>query len=261
MMLSNLDAFFAELAQLSGAVILPYFRMQLDIADKTPGSVFDPVTVADRAAETAIRNHIRAAFPHHAIKGEEFGCENEGAEYEWIIDPIDGTRGFICGLPTWGTLVGLSRGGVPVYGMMNQPHVGERFVGDGKTATLIAGEQQRRLTTRKCAALADAFIATTSPRIIKGQDSAAYDALESQCKLARYGNDCYAYALVAAGQIDLVVETGLQAYDIVPMIPIIEGAGGIVTTWDGGSARNGGAILAAGDASLHAKAMKVLSGR
>jgi histidinol phosphatase-like enzyme (inositol monophosphatase family) len=253
------DTFFAELAQLSGDVILPYFRMQLDIADKTPGSVFDPVTVADRAAEMVIRKHIKAAFPDHAIRGEEFGYENEGAEYEWIIDPIDGTRGFICGLPTWGTLVGLSHKGVPVYGMMNQPHVRERFVGDGKTARVVSPAGERKLTTRACSSLADAFIATTSPRIIKGNDSVAYDRLESQCKLARYGNDCYAYALVAAGQIDLVVETGLQAYDIAPLIPIIEGAGGVVTTWDGGSAMNGGAIVAAGDASLHAKALQVLS--
>jgi histidinol phosphatase-like enzyme (inositol monophosphatase family) len=253
------DMFFAELAQLSGDVILPYFRMQLDIADKTPGSAFDPVTVADRAAEMVIRKHITAAFPNHAIRGEEFGYENEGADDEWIIDPIDGTRGFICGLPTWGTLVGLSHLGVPVYGMMNQPHVRERFVGDGKTARVISPAGERKLAARACPSLADAFIATTSPRIIKGNDSVAYDRLESQCKLARYGNDCYAYALVAAGQIDLVVETGLQAYDIVPLIPIIEGAGGVVTTWDGGSAMNGGAIVAAGDARLHAKALKVLS--
>lgn len=254
-----LDAFFAELAQISGAVILPFFRMPLAVSDKAAGRAFDPVTEADRGAELAIRERIRAAFPAHAIRGEEFGRENEGAEYEWIIDPIDGTKGFICGLPTWGTLVGLQRNNTPVYGMMNQPYVGERFIGDGATATHLSAKGRRLLKTRRCDSLGDAFIATTSPRIIKGAQSEAYDRLESRCKLARYGGDCYAYAMLAAGHIDLVVETGLQAYDIAPLIPIIEGAGGVVTTWDGGSAAEGGAIVAAGNHALHAMAMEELS--
>jgi histidinol phosphatase-like enzyme (inositol monophosphatase family) len=218
------------------------------------------VTEADRAAEQAIRHRIRQSFPGHAIRGEEFGVENEGAEYEWIIDPIDGTRGFICGLPTWGTLVGLQRHGHPVYGMMNQPYVGERFIGDGRTASLVSAKRHRALSTRRCAALADAFISTTSPRILVGEAGTAYDRLESQCKLARYGGDCYAYAMLAAGQIDLVCEAGLQSYDIAPLIPIIEGAGGVVTTWTGDNASRGGAILASGDPRLHEVALKALSG-
>jgi histidinol phosphatase-like enzyme (inositol monophosphatase family) len=261
MTLIAIDRFFGELAAESGAVILPFFRMHQSITNKIAGAGFDPVTEADRAAELAIRQRIKAAFPMHGIRGEEFGTENEGAEYEWIIDPIDGTRGFICGLPTWGTLVGLMRHGNPVYGMMNQPHVGERFIGDGKIAKLVTGQGERPLATRRCASLADAFIATTSPRIIKGGDGEAYDRLEAQCRLARYGTDCYAYALLAAGHIDLVCETGLQAYDIAPLIPIIEGAGGVVTTWSGDSAAKGGSIIAAGDPALHETALKLLSGR
>jgi histidinol phosphatase-like enzyme (inositol monophosphatase family) len=255
-----LDQFYQQLAEASGAVILPFFRMANSVSNKLGPGGFDPVTEADRAAELAIRQIIKKAFPDHAIRGEEFGVENEGAEYEWIIDPIDGTRGFICGLPTWGTLVGLMRNGNPVYGMMNQPYVGERFVGDGKTARLISAKGERQLSTRRCASLSDAFISTTSPRILLGEQGEAYDRLEARCKLPRYGGDCYSYAMLAAGQIDLVCEAGLQAYDIAPLIPVIEGAGGIVTTWAGGSAAKGGAILASGDPKLHEEALRALSG-
>jgi histidinol phosphatase-like enzyme (inositol monophosphatase family) len=255
----SLDRFFAELAEVSAAVILPFFRLHQTVGNKA-GAGFDPVTEADRAAELAIRERIRRAFPAHAIRGEEFGVENEGAEYEWIIDPIDGTRGFICGLPTWGTLVGLARNGAPAQGMMCQPFVGERFVGDGRTARLINAKGEKRLAARRCGSLAEAFIATTSPRIIGGGEGEAYDRLEAACRLARYGADCYAYAMLAAGHVDLVCESGLQPYDIAPLVPIIEGAGGVVTTWTGESAAKGGAIIAAGDPKLHEQALKRLSG-
>jgi histidinol phosphatase-like enzyme (inositol monophosphatase family) len=259
MPLDNLDSFFSRLAQLSGEVILPYFRQSLIVDDKKPDQNFDPVTEADRKAEQIIRQHIKAHFPDHAIRGEEFGRENEGAEYEWVIDPIDGTRAFICGLPTWGSLVGLVHHGKAIYGMMNQPYIGERFIGNGISASLLTRQGKTPLKTRACDRLEDAFIATTSPRIIKGALGEAYDQLESRCKLARYGTDCYAYALLAAGQIDLVVEAGLQAYDIVGLIPIIEGAGGIVTTWKGRSATEGGNILAAGSRKMHEAALNILS--
>jgi histidinol phosphatase-like enzyme (inositol monophosphatase family) len=259
MSLVSLDSFFAELAQASGEIILPYFRMPLVVDDKNPGQIFDPVTEADRGAEQVIRQLIKARYPDHAIRGEEFGLENEGAAYEWVIDPIDGTRAFICGLPTWGTLVGLKHHGKPFTGMMNQPHIGERFMGDGKDAWMITGGDKKALRTRKITRLSDAFIATTSPRIIMGSEAKAYDRLEQQCKLARYGTDCYAYAMLAAGQIDLVVETGLQAYDVAGLIPIVEGAGGMMTTWSGGSASEGGSILAAGSQALHNAAMECLA--
>jgi histidinol phosphatase-like enzyme (inositol monophosphatase family) len=254
----TLEAFFAELAEASGRAILPWFRTGTRTDNKAEGGAFDPVTEGDRAAERAIRDLIAARFPDHAIRGEEYGRANAGAEHEWIIDPIDGTRGFICGLPTWGTLVGLMRGTQAVYGMMNQPHVRERFTGDGSTAHIHSAEGVTRLQSRRGRALGQALLATTSPAIITGADGEAYRRLESRCRLARYGTDCYAYAMLAAGQIDLVCETGLKSYDIMPLIPIIEGAGGVVTTWDGGPAHEGGRILAAGSSELHAEAMAAL---
>jgi myo-inositol-1(or 4)-monophosphatase len=257
---ADLESFFAELAEASGAAILPWFRVSADIDNKAGSGDFDPVTEGDKAGERAIRALIQARFPDHAIRGEEYGRANAGAEHEWIIDPIDGTRGFICGLPTWGTLVGLTRGEDVVYGMMNQPHVGERFTGDGATAFVHGRDGRKPLKARKGRALGDALLATTSPSIITGAEGKAYQRLQSRCRLARYGTDCYAYAMVAAGQIDLVCETGLQAYDIMPLIPIIEGAGGVVTTWNGGRAHEGGRILASGSAELHQAALAVLNG-
>jgi histidinol phosphatase-like enzyme (inositol monophosphatase family) len=255
-----LAGFFESLAQASGDAILPYFRIGAETDNKAAAGAFDPVTEGDKAGERAIRELILARFPGHAVRGEEYGLSNAGAEYEWIIDPIDGTRGFICGLPTWGTLVGLMRNGAAVYGMMNQPHVGERFVGDGRTAALHGARGQQRLRARQGRRLSEALLSTTSPAIITGADGEAYGRLEARCRLARYGADCYAYAMVASGQIDLVAETGLQAYDIMPLIPIIEGAGGVVTTWDGAPAHGGGRILAAGSRELHREAMDALNG-
>ncbi|MGL4242364.1 MAG: histidinol-phosphatase [Beijerinckiaceae bacterium] len=257
---NELDSFFAELAEASGAAILPWFRINADTMNKAAGGGFDPVTEGDRAAERVMRDLIAARYPDHAIRGEEFGLTNAGAAHEWIIDPIDGTRGFICGLPTWGTLVGLMHSGTALYGMMSQPYVGERFTGDGRTAHLSDARGTRRLAARAGRSVGEALLATTSPAIIMGADGEAYHRLEARCRLARYGTDCYAYAMLAAGQIDLVCETGLQAYDIMPLIPIIEGAGGVVTTWDGGPAHEGGRILAAGSRELHAEAMELLAG-
>lgn len=257
---SALEDFFRELADASGRAILPWFRIGTDTDNKAGAGAFDPVTEGDKAAERAIRDLITRRFPTHAIRGEEYGLSNQGADHEWIIDPIDGTRGFICGLPTWGTLVGLMRGTAAIYGMMNQPHVRERFTGDGRSAQLHTPDGVRTLRSRQGRTLSEALLATTSPAIMTGADGEAYRRLESRCRLARYGTDCYAYAMVAAGQIDLACETGLKSYDIMPLIPIIEGAGGIVTTWDGGPAHEGGRILAAGSRELHAEAMSVLAG-
>jgi histidinol phosphatase-like enzyme (inositol monophosphatase family) len=255
-----LDDFFTELAGVSSRAILPFFRMAMSVGHKEGKGAFDPVTEGDKAGEVAIRRLIKDRFPSHGIKGEEFGEENITAEYTWLIDPIDGTRAFICGLPTWGTLVGLLRNGKPVYGMMNQPFVGEFFVGDGKTAHLMSAQGKRRLSTSRRALLGEAYIATTNPKLITGSEGDRYNRLENQCKLARYGTDCYAYSLLAAGHIDIVVETGLQDYDIAPLIPIIEGAGGVVTTWGGTSAAKGGAVVAAANGALHAQALKILGG-
>jgi histidinol phosphatase-like enzyme (inositol monophosphatase family) len=251
--------FVNELATLSGQAILPFFRTAIAAEDKSRGGDFDPVTEADRAGEAAMRQLIKRTLPTHGIVGEEFGSEREDAEYVWALDPIDGTRAFIAGLPTWGTLIGLSRQGRPCFGMMHQPFTGERFFGDCGSATYRGPGGERRLMTRRCAFLKDAVLATTSPKMFSGDELRAYDRVESATRLARYGCDCYAYCMLAAGHIDLVVESGLKPYDIVALIPIIEGAGGIVTAWDGGSAARGGSIVAAGDRRVHAAALKLLS--
>ncbi|HEX2137851.1 MAG TPA: histidinol-phosphatase [Microvirga sp.] len=256
--LIDFSAFVNELATVSGQAILPFFRSAIAADDKSRGGAFDPVTEADRAGEAAMRQLIRRTFPTHGIVGEEFGAERDDADYVWVLDPIDGTRAFIAGLPTWGTLIGLSRAGRPVYGMMHQPFTGERFFGDGGSATFRGPGGERRLRTRRCASLGDAVMATTSPKMFSGDELRAYDRVESVARLARYGCDCYAYCMVAAGHIDLVVESGLKPHDIVALIPIIEGAGGIVTAWDGGSAAGGGSIVASGDRRVHAAALELL---
>lgn len=256
----ELSAFMEHLAALSGEAILPFFRTQLSVLDKG-ASGFDPVTEADRAAETVIRRTIRQTFPEHGVLGEEFESENADAEYLWVVDPIDGTRAFICGLPVWGTLIGLMRNGHPVMGVMHQPYTGELFFGDGGTAELRSPRGRRALRARRCEQLADAHLMTTDPRMFKGDEAAAYSRVEGAVRLARYGTDCYAYAMLASGQVDLVIETGLKPYDIVALIPIIEGAGGIITNWRGESAKEGGQVLAAATPALHAAALALLQGR
>lgn len=263
MSLVDFSQFVNELATVSGQAILPFFRTSLAALDKSPSGAFDPVTEADRAGEAAMRRLIRRSFPTHGIVGEEFGSENEDAEYVWVLDPIDGTRGFIAGLPLWGTLIGLMRRGVPVSGLMHQPFTGERYFGDGANAFLRRHEDrgtERRLNTRRCASLGDAVISTTSPRLFTGDALRAYDRVESVAKLARYGADCYAYCMLASGHIDVVIEAGLKPYDIVALIPIIEGAGGVVTAWDGGPAAKGGSIVALGDRRLQGAVLELLNG-
>ena len=259
MPLVDFSRFVNELADVSGQAILPFFRSTLAPENKARGGAFDPVTEADRAGEAAMRHLIRRTFPTHGILGEEFGSERAEAEHVWVLDPIDGTRAFIAGLPTWGTLIGLTYKGRPVFGMMHQPFTGERFFGDTGSATYRGPGGERKLRTRRCASLKEAVISTTSPKLFAGDELRAYDRVESVARLARYGCDCYAYCMLAAGHIDLVVESGLKPYDIAALIPIIEGAGGVVTSWDGGSAAEGGRIVAAGDRRVHAAAVELLS--
>lgn len=256
----DFGAFVAELATESGRAILPFFRAHHTTDDKSHGGVFDPVTEGDRAGEVIMRHLIKRQFPEHGVLGEEFGSENTDAEYVWVLDPIDGTRAFIAGLPVWGTLIGLMRKGVPVYGMMHQPFTGERFSGDGRQARYEGRIGPRPLRTRDTTELAAATLMTTTPSLFKGAEAQAYARVESRVRMARYGCDCYAYCMLAAGHVDLVIESGLKPYDIVALIPIIEGAGGIVTSWDGGSAAGGGTILAAGSKALHQAALALLAG-
>ena len=272
----DFESFVDRLANASGEAILPFFRTSMEVENKGTGDSglrgFDPVTEADRAAETIMRRIIRDTFPKHGIVGEEFGSHAPDAEYVWVLDPIDGTRSFVSGIPLWGTLIGLTHRGVPAYGMMHQPFTRERFRGDGRAAWWQGNPQrepalrgkpasnERRLRTRKCASLAEATLMTTTPAMFSGAERQKYDRVEAATRLPRYGADCYAYCMLAAGHVDLVIESGLKAYGIVALIPIIEGAGGVVTSWDGGSPANGGAIVACGDRALHGRVLEMLGG-
>ncbi len=256
-------AFVEKLGDAASEAILPFFRTMLGAEDKNVGGTFDPVTEADRAAEVAMRRMIERTFPAHGIIGEEFGSLRGDADYVWVLDPIDGTKSFISGLPTWGVLIGLMHNGRPTYGTMVQPYTGERFVGDCGSAFWHGlnprrTRERRRLETRRCESFAAATVMTTSPLLYKDEKLAALRRLEADARLVRYGCDCYAFAMLAAGHVDCVVETGLQPYDIVALVPIIEGAGGIVTTWEGGPPAKGGDIVAAGDERLHRLALERL---
>jgi myo-inositol-1(or 4)-monophosphatase len=263
----DFEAFVSRLADISGDAIMPFFRSSIGAQNKAKSGAFDPVTEADRGAEAAMRRQIEAQFPGHGIVGEEFGAIREDAAYVWVLDPIDGTKSFISGLPLWGTLIGLKHNGRPCYGMMHQPFTRERFFGDGAASwwtgpshRIGQGQERRRLRTRSCAEISEATVMTTSPRLIRPENLAAYERVENAARLPRFGGDCYAYCALASGHVDLVIEDGLNPYDIVALIPIVEGAGGIVTTWDGGDAAEGGSIIAAGDKLVHEQAMKLLAG-
>ena len=251
-------SFVDRLAQISGETILPFFRTSLEIENKKPGG-FDPVTAADRAAEGKMRETIRHSFPEHGILGEEFGAEQSSSEYVWVLDPIDGTKSFISGMVAWGTLIGLMRFGEPVYGMMHQPFTREYFSGDGGAAHYRGPAGNRELRVRACANLSDAVLYTTSPLLMNKADRAKFVRVENAVKLSRYGGDCYAYCMLAAGLIDLIIETEIKSHDIVPLMPIIAGAGGIITTWENGPAQGGGRIVVAGDKRAHAAALKLLN--
>ena len=253
-------AFVNELAAISGETIKPFFRSALGIENKSRSGGFDPVTAADRAAEAAMRTLIKRTFPEHGIIGEEFGNERSDAEYVWVLDPIDGTKSFICGMPMWGTLIALTRRGEPIYGMMHQPFTREHFSGDGRGAHYRGPAGERTLSVRACASLQDAVMCTTSPLLMNAADRQRFQRVEQTVRLSRYGGDCYAYCVLAAGHIDLVIETELKPHDVLPLIPIIEGAGGIVTTWEGGRSHSGGRIVAAGDKRVHAQALELLNG-
>ena len=257
----DFSAFVDKLAKASGEAILPFFRTALAIEDKAHGSGFDPVTAADKAAESVMRAMIRETFPSHGIIGEEHGNHAVDAEYVWVLDPIDGTRSFILGMPIWGTLIGLTRRGSPCFGHLHQPFIGESFTGEGVRATYRGHGGERRLRARACARLEDAMLMSTAPGMFTGEERMAFDRVANGVRQMRWGGDCYAYAMLAAGHVDLVVEADLKPFDIVALIPIVEGAGGVVTTWDGGPASQGGRIIAAGDRRIHEQAMELLARR
>ena len=250
-------AFLHQLADVAERETLPRFRTGAAVSNKLRGG-FDPVTEGDRAAERAMRALIERRFPRHGIVGEEFGT-TIGDDWTWVLDPIDGTRAFVSGLPVWGTLIGLLHDGRPRAGLMAQPFTGERFwcAGNGAFGSWRGGE--RRLATSRVGDLAQATLMTTDPRLFGVGERTAFERVEGAVRLSRYGCDCYAYAMVAAGEIGLVIESGLQTYDIAALIPIIEGAGGVVTDWQGASAARGGRVVAAANDALHEQALGLLN--
>ena len=255
---------FAELtARAAGKAILPHFRASLDVADKGGARGYDPVTVADRAAERVIRTRIKQAYPDHGIRGEELGRREGVSSYTWVVDPIDGTRSFILGLMHWATLIALNHGGRVVAGVAHQPYIGESFVAvAGGMAEWRRGRERRRLRTRRCRSLAAAVLACTDPKMFTtARERAAFRRVSDRVRLTRWGGDCYAYCLLAMGLIDVVIESSLQAYDIQALIPIVEGAGGVVTAWDGQGCEEGGSVVACGDPLLHRTVLRCLRSR
>lgn len=255
---------FAQRTALSaGAAILPHFREPIVIDDKSDGAAYDPVTEADRGAEHVIRAAIAGAFPDHGIRGEEHGWQRGSSPYTWVIDPIDGTRSFILGQLHWASLIAVNDGERIIAGVAHQPYVGESFLArvDGPSQWR-RGSDERVLRTRRCGSLAEAVVACTDPKMFgTAAELAAFRAVADQARLVRYGGDCYAYCLLAMGLIDLVIESSLRAWDVQALIPIVERAGGIMTTWDGGPCDEGGAVVASGDPALHQRALKALSRR
>jgi histidinol-phosphatase len=253
-------AFACRLADIAGRTILPHFRVRLDVENKMAGAGYDPVTLADRGAEQAIRDEIQSVYPGHGIIGEEHGVLDGTDGLTWVIDPIDGTRAFIIGQLHWGVLIALNDGTRPVVGVMHQPYTGETFVGSRLGTEFRHAGSSTPLRVRECARLEDAIVSATDPAMFTGPgERDAFRAVAAQARMRRYGGDCYSYCLVAAGFIDLVIESGLKPYDIQPLVPIIEAAGGIVTTWSGGSPNDGGQIVAAGDRALHKIALAMLT--
>ncbi|MDQ0317053.1 histidinol-phosphatase [Amorphus orientalis] len=249
-----------RLADAAAAAVLPHFR-KLDTVDSKDDAGFDPVTVADRGAEKVMRSLIEEVFPEDGIIGEEFGMMRPEAERVWVLDPIDGTRAFITGLPSWGTLIALMERGEPVAGMMSQPFVGERFWTEGNGVFWARGEEREALSARPCPSLAEATLFATTPAMFNGARKAAFERLAAQVKTVRYGTDCYGYAMVAAGHGDIVVEADVQLYDVAPFVPMLAEAGGALTSWDGGRAAEDGTALAVGDPQLFEQVRAVLAGR
>lgn len=258
--MTELELFAVELARIAAETSLPFFRTDVaEINKATPGQ-FDPVTEADRAAERALRAAIKARYPDHGIIGEEYGEENTDAENVWILDPIDGTRAFIAGLPLWTTLIGLRQNGSPVIGVVGQPYIGEIFIGGPSGARLITKNDERPIKTRSCEALETALAATTDADIFKDSDREAWERMKASVRLARYGCDAYAYAMVAAGRIDLVLESELQVWDWSALMPLVKAAGGDFCGWDGNDPTAAdGRVLAIGDPRLKARALAVIN--
>ncbi|PZU72762.1 MAG: histidinol-phosphatase [Brevundimonas sp.] len=256
--MTEYEAFAVELAREAARVTLPFFRSDIGHEDKGGAAGFDPVTEADKQAEAAIRRLIAERYPDHGVIGEEYGADRPDAEQVWVLDPIDGTRAFISGLPLWTTLIALRQENRPTVGVIAQPYLDEIFVGGPSGARLLRGRAETPLAVRPCQTLAEAVISTTDPDIFDAAEGAAWTQLRGAARLARLGCDAYAYAMVAAGRMDLVAETSLKPWDWSALVPIIEAAGGRVVNWRGATPDADGRILAVGDPRLIAQALPLL---
>ena len=256
--MTEFEAFAVELAHEAAGVTLPFFRGDYAEENKAGPGAFDPVTQADKEAEVAIRRLISARYPDHGVIGEEYGEDRPEAEHVWILDPIDGTRAFIAGLPLWTTLIGLRVQGTPSVGVIAQPYLDEIFIGGPSGAALIRKGGSTPLKTRSCERLTDAVISTTDPEIFTGSELGAWTQVRAAARLARYGCDAYAYAMVAAGRMDLVAEASLKLWDWSALIPVVEAAGGEVTNWRGEAVDGTGQILAVGDVRIREQALVTL---
>lgn len=247
-----------RMADVARTITLRYFRDTTLTADNKDKDGFDPVTEGDRACERALREIVEAARPEDGFLGEEFGAKASRSGYTWVLDPIDGTRAFLAGAPTWGVLITFCDESGPLFGIIDQPHIGERFIGGFGLASLTGPRGEMPLRCKSPRPISEAILFSTYPEIGTPAQRAAFERVSSEVKLTRYGMDCYAYGLLALGQIDLVIEAGLNPHDILSPIAVIEAAGGIVTNWEGGSAQGGGTALAAANPEIHAAAMAKL---
>lgn len=244
-----------HLADASGAVLRRYYRAEIDADDKDDGS---PVTIADREAEVVMRELLAARAPDHGVVGEELGRTRDDAEIVWVLDPIDGTKAFITGKPLFTTLIGVLFRGQPVLGLIDQPVVGDRWVGAVGRATVLGS---RPVRTRDAASLARARLSTTGPQYFDAASKRAFDRVAARARLVTYGGDGYQYGLVASGGLDLVIESGLKLHDFAALVAVVEGAGGVITDWHGRplDAASDGSVLAAGDPRVHAEAQRLLA--
>jgi histidinol phosphatase-like enzyme (inositol monophosphatase family) len=256
--LQSFATFAEELADVARAAALRWSESDCEAQDKSGDGVYDPVTRADRETELAMRALIEARWPDHGIQGEEFGGLPGNGPYCWSLDPIDGTRSFICGLPTWTILIALLEEGKPVLGVIDAPRLGERFLGYGGTAQIIAAAGRVPLSTSGCRILTEARLSTTDPYLLSGPDRDGFERLRTQARLTRYGLDGYGYARLAAGGLDLIVESGLAPHDLNALIPIVTAAGGAVSNWRGGTDLSAGKLAAAASAELLEEAVALL---
>jgi histidinol phosphatase-like enzyme (inositol monophosphatase family) len=246
---AELERFLLELNAAAADVTLPLFRTGLEVANKAGPDAFDPVTAADHGAEAAVRRLIGQRFPAHGVIGEEYGEDRPDAEFTWVLDPVDGTRAFVSGIPLWAHLIGLRYQGRPLMGLIGQPYLQEVFLGAPSGSRLIRPDGERPLKVRECARLTAATLAATDPvGCFSGAEQGAFNQVRAAARLTRLGGDAYIFALVALGGIDIVVEAGLKTWDIDPIIPVIENAGGVVADWRGQPVgRRGGQVAAVGD--------------